>query len=229
MPDIPDNISRDDILNAIDKIDSEGIPSGAQSSTYDVLYENKRYPPKVVISYANLFANDEILDRGTFSGGLNHPAFITLEKEGFEIVPKSGQSQTDTNTSDDIESCWFVGAAYGSESEDQSQRFFEEGIWVNGYKDKYLELVNKIKAGDKIAIKSSYTRKNNLPFNANGNTVSVMGIKATGIVTENIGDGRNLKVDWTPFSEKKEWYFYMDLPRMNRIIFPNQNWQCLKN
>jgi len=34
---------------------------------------------------------------------------------------------------------WLVGAAYGS-TNDQTPRFLKEGIWENGYKDKYLAL-----------------------------------------------------------------------------------------
>lgn len=60
------------------------------------------------------------------------------------------------------EQVWFVGATI--EGEDQLQRFMDNGIWVNGYEDKYTELVNSIKVGDRIAIKSTYTRKNNLIF-----------------------------------------------------------------
>ncbi len=33
---------------------------------------------------------------------------------------------------------WFVGASYGG-TDDQMSRFLAEGIWENGYEDKYLE------------------------------------------------------------------------------------------
>ena len=58
-------------------------------------------------------------------------------------------------------SYWFVGASYGKGSEDQTERFISEGIWQNGYKDKYLDVVRSMQPGDLIAIKSSYTRKRN--------------------------------------------------------------------
>ena len=57
--------------------------------------------------------------------------------------------------------CWFVGATYDGNI-DQMPRFIEEGIWENGYEDKYLDLVKSIKAGDRIAIKAAYTRKHDL-------------------------------------------------------------------
>jgi hypothetical protein len=78
-------------------------------------------------------------------------------------------------------SYWYVGASFDKSSEDKTDYFVENGIWQNGYEDKYIDLVRKMKPGDRIAIKSSYTRKYNLPFNNKGNTVSVMGIKAISI------------------------------------------------
>ncbi|HMP71594.1 MAG TPA: hypothetical protein PKA76_19770, partial [Pirellulaceae bacterium] len=50
--------------------------------------------------------------------------------------------------------CWFVGASFGS-TEDQFSKFVQEGVWENGYEDRYLDLVKSIQVGDRIAIKSS--------------------------------------------------------------------------
>lgn len=52
---------------------------------------------------------------------------------------------------------WFLGAAYGG-NDDQTPRFLEEGIWENGYNDKYLDQVKSIKPGDRVAIKAAYTK-----------------------------------------------------------------------
>ena len=113
--------------------------------------------------------------------------------------------------------CWFVGAAYGG-TDDQTHRFLQEGTWENGYQDKYLDPVKSIQVGDRIAIKSSYTRKHDLPFDNRGQTVSVMAIKAIGTVRENPGDGRNLKVDWKPFDPPREWYFYTNRSTVWRVL-----------
>jgi len=114
-------------------------------------------------------------------------------------------------------SYWFVGAHYINTG-DQTNRFLEEGIWENGYKDKYLDLVKSVQPGDYIAIKSSYTRKYDLPFDNRGHTVSVMAIKATGIVKENMGDGRLLKVDWNKVDPPREWYFYTHRGTIWRVV-----------
>ncbi|HQN18726.1 MAG TPA: hypothetical protein PKV86_06300, partial [Syntrophobacteraceae bacterium] len=113
--------------------------------------------------------------------------------------------------------CWFLGATYGR-TDDQTPRFLQEGIWENGYRDKYLDLVKSIQVGDHIAIKSSYTRKYGLPFDNRGQTVSVMAIKAIGTVRENLGDGRILKVDWKPFDPPHEWYFYTNRSTVWRVL-----------
>ncbi len=101
---------------------------------------------------------------------------------------------------------WLVGASWDSSS-DQTQRFIEEGIWQNGYDNRYINIVNKMKPGDKIAIKTSYTKTKEIPFENNGRTVSVMKIKCTGTVIENLNDGKNVKVDWDE-PEEREWYMF---------------------
>lgn len=99
-----------------------------------------------------------------------------------------------------------MGASF--DGVDQTERFIENGIWENGYDDKYLSQVRSIRPGDRIAIKASYTRKHDLPFNNRGNHVSVMAIKAIGTVTHNHQDGRVVDVDWRVPDAPREWYFY---------------------
>ncbi len=101
---------------------------------------------------------------------------------------------------------WFVGAAW--DEGDQLPRFLEQGIWQNGYEEKFTDQVRDIQQGDRIAIKSAYVRKRDLPFDSRGRSVSVMRIKAIGTVTRNHGDGRTVDVEWDPTFEPKEWYFY---------------------
>ncbi len=59
---IPKNITKDHILAAIQKVDSQGIPAGRFSRKYILFYKGKDYPPKYVISLANLIANGRELD-----------------------------------------------------------------------------------------------------------------------------------------------------------------------
>ncbi len=113
--------------------------------------------------------------------------------------------------------CWFVGAYYGRDGGDQTARFVEEGIWENGYPDRYLDEVKSVLPGDRIAIKAASTRKRGLPFDNRGHAVSLMAIKATGTVKENPGDGRRLIIDWTRLHAPREWYFFTNRRTVWRI------------
>ena len=112
---------------------------------------------------------------------------------------------------------WFVGASYGG-TDDQMPRFLSEGIWENGYDDKHLDVVRSMRTGDRIAIKASYTRKHGLPFESRGQAVSVMAIKAIGTITENLNDGKRVKVDWTKVEPVREWYFYTHRGTVWRVL-----------
>lgn len=110
---------------------------------------------------------------------------------------------------DGIQCAWFVGASGKTEDgvyTDYADEFIEKGIWRNGWDDKFIDMVNAIKAGDRIVIKAAYTRKNDLPFNNNGKTVGCMKIKAIGVVTKNLYDGKNIKVTWEKVEPAKVWY-----------------------
>lgn len=103
---------------------------------------------------------------------------------------------------------WFVGAVWGGGTEDQTDRFVEEGIWQNGYDDKFAEHVQRMQVGDRIAIKASFTQRYNLPFDNAGKTVSCMRIKAIGTITEASTDAKSVKVEWEKLDPPKDWYFY---------------------
>lgn len=101
---------------------------------------------------------------------------------------------------------WFVGASWAEG--DQTERFLQEGIWQNGYEDKFSKLVRQMQTGDRIAIKASFTRKNDVPFENYGRAASVMRIKAVGTITANRGDGLTVEVDWEVYADPRDWYFY---------------------
>jgi 5-methylcytosine-specific restriction enzyme B len=110
-----------------------------------------------------------------------------LLKKGFRVTDKRLE---------EIKTYYLLGAAwYGTDDNpDQSERFIEKGIWENGYEDKFLDVIKGVNVGDRVAIKSSFATKDRK---------SILRIKATGTVYENIGDGKTLKIKWdkrfTPF------------------------------
>jgi 5-methylcytosine-specific restriction protein B len=108
---------------------------------------------------------------------------------------------------DDGASYWFAGTVW-DKTDDQMPRFLAEGIWENRYEDQFSDLVRRMKAGDRIAVKASFVQKRGLPFDVGGKPVSVMRIRATGTILDNFNDGRRVKVAWDPAFEPRDWYFY---------------------
>ena len=84
---IPKNIEREHILQAIEEIKKVRWPPRNNSTTYDLFYEGERYPPKIVVMYANKYANGELFDVSQFSGGEDTTNKF-FRARGFEILPK---------------------------------------------------------------------------------------------------------------------------------------------
>jgi hypothetical protein len=114
---IPANITREHVILAINELDQQGIPKKHKSTKFDLIYNDRPYPPKYVISMANIFANGEPFDTVLFSGG--EEANNYLEKLGFEIELKSNvwifQANPDIydilaeiNNPDYIDGTWLV-------------------------------------------------------------------------------------------------------------------------
>lgn len=162
----PTNITRDHLLKAISKINSEGIPKDGDSQYYDVVYDGKVYPPKLVVSYANIFANKVELDRKSFEGGKNTPCFKLLEENDFIINEKIKYNMKNPNI-------WFVtqGATYSPE---KGMKF----LWAptRGADNRsrfYWENLTKVKKGDFI-------------FNYSGGLIGVSVALTDGYAFENL-------------------------------------------
>jgi len=143
----------------------------------------------------------DIITRATDSGKsipqISHEAWLSPSTSG-----------TLTQKSDDVD-YWLVSAYWeDNDPPDQTDRFLEEGVWINRHDDRYIDVVNSMNAGDKIAIKSNFTQKNGLPFNNRGNTVSGYYIKAIGTIVDNNEDGKTIEVEWNQNFKQKVWYFY---------------------
>ena len=81
---IPENIKREHVIRAIQSVDISGIRKGRKSKKYFLLYNGKHYPPKYLISLANLYVNGIELPSSDFSGGNDTNNF--LRSLGFKIV-----------------------------------------------------------------------------------------------------------------------------------------------
>jgi len=88
---IPKNITRHNILAAIEHIDKEGVPIGRDSRKHKLVYNGRHYPPKLVVSLANSYANGEHLQPEQFGGGKETNTF--LRSRGFRTI-ESGPPTT---------------------------------------------------------------------------------------------------------------------------------------
>jgi len=84
---IPKNITREHIIQALEEIKKVRWPPRNNSTTYDLFYQGERYPPKIVVMYANKYANGELFDVSKFSGGEDTTNKF-FRARGFEILPK---------------------------------------------------------------------------------------------------------------------------------------------
>ncbi|MEQ9120144.1 P-loop NTPase fold protein [Fulvivirga sp.] len=81
-----------------------------------------------------------------------------------------------------------VGAYWGDDN-DQSDRFFKEGIWENGYETDYVKIVNEIKRDDVLILKATYS--------------GFFRVKGIGVVEKNAEDGHKLMVKWIDIYENQ--------------------------
>ncbi len=121
-----------------------------------------------------------------------------------------------------INSCWYVGAIWSTG--DMTDKFISEGYWENHSDENFAAQVNQIQVGDKIAIKSSFTQKNNLPFDIKGGIASVMAIKCVGTVTKNYQNGKRVDVKWDKDYKQKIWFFFTGRRRIWKVERNPDDW-----
>jgi hypothetical protein len=86
-------VTRDDVLGAIEEYDQLGPErffakhGFGPTTTYDLVWDNRRYPPKALLGTAYELATGQRLDSGDFEGG-KAGAVSVLEKLGFTVEHK---------------------------------------------------------------------------------------------------------------------------------------------
>jgi hypothetical protein len=85
-----DHVTRDDVLRAMQEYDRLG-PQGffsahgfAPTTTYELVWDERRYPPKAILGTAYEFATGQRLSSGDFEGGKSG-AVRVLGKLGFTV------------------------------------------------------------------------------------------------------------------------------------------------
>ncbi|MGY8642214.1 MAG: HNH endonuclease [Verrucomicrobiales bacterium] len=108
--DLPDDVSRNNLIEAIERIEGGMDHAFADSTKYDVLFGGKRFPPKAVVGVAAEIATGKMFSPEDFSGGVDSKCFRILKQNGFTIVAKSGAG----DTSEDIKrpTALFINGIY---------------------------------------------------------------------------------------------------------------------
>jgi len=92
-----DNVTRADVLRAIQEYDRLGPEAFfsehgfAPTTTYDLVWEKRRYPPKAILGTAYELATGERLSSGDFEGGKTG-AVAVLGKLGFDVQARQPAS-----------------------------------------------------------------------------------------------------------------------------------------
>jgi|SRR5690554_3489475 len=87
--------TKEEIIKAIKQIDNNPkLRTGRQSSTYDLIFEDKKYPPILVLSVANESKNGKELTLSDFRNNIEIP-FKILRDNGFEIKAKTLNNKND--------------------------------------------------------------------------------------------------------------------------------------
>jgi hypothetical protein len=90
-----DPVTKDHVVRALkeyDRLGAEAFFSAhgfAPTTTYDLLWEQRLYPPKAILGTAYEFATGQRLASGDFEGGKSG-AVKVLEKLGFTVNPRNG-------------------------------------------------------------------------------------------------------------------------------------------
>jgi hypothetical protein len=88
-----DKVAHDDVVRALQEYDRLGpqqffVEHGyAPTTTYDLIWEERTYPPKAILGTAYEFAVGQRLASGDFEGGKSG-AVKVLEKLGFDVQPR---------------------------------------------------------------------------------------------------------------------------------------------
>ncbi|MFV0196977.1 hypothetical protein OBK01_01995 [Empedobacter falsenii] len=123
------SFSREELINAIEYLDQHPEEfKGRESSTYDLVYDDKKYPPILVLSKANELKGDNELLLKDFKNSVEVP-FKILRDKGFLINPKNLNRKEEFKKwiSKELANKSGAGPAYITSLEWLSERFFQVG------------------------------------------------------------------------------------------------------
>jgi len=148
--DIPSGITREDVLNALKRLDA-GVEHGfGPSLKYDLIFEGHRYPPKAVVGLAAQRLASRVLDPGDFSGGQDSKSTHILQDLGFVVEPKSGITEAPDAELPEISNHWWVNHKQTFQQETGGNYLWSPKANQNGARNQTYDNMTRAVAGDVV-------------------------------------------------------------------------------
>ena len=138
-------IKREQVLAALEELDRGVEHRFHESTKYDLVHDGKRYPPKAVYGLAARYASGAELGPEDFSAGTESTCFRTLERAGFEIVPKDGAGSEPAGVRH-----WWVNHKQTSVQERQGGYLWSPKKNANGARNRTYDHMTEVQPGDVV-------------------------------------------------------------------------------
>ncbi|MAK34313.1 MAG: hypothetical protein CL386_10065 [Acidiferrobacter sp.] len=93
--DLPETVEHESVLEAINRIDADGIAPHRKNHTFELIHDGKGYPPLAVLAFALEHENGEVIPAGALRGEDSSNEFRLLRSAGFSIsrIHREGQAE----------------------------------------------------------------------------------------------------------------------------------------
>ena len=108
---------------------------------------------------------------------------------------------------EDSDVVWFVNKPTDV-SRSALQRFLSTGAWQSPTPQGHAALLEQMRAGEPVALKSVANRTVGLPFFNADHPVSTMTVYATGTIRQVDAEAGIVGIDWAPVGEPRDWYLW---------------------
>jgi hypothetical protein len=147
------NITQEHVMEALGRIDAEGVPASRNSRKFVLVHEEKAYPPKYVLGIAVEIATGHVLDPADYGGGeqtnaaLTRLGFTISKKDGAAVPPARVSRRDSTSTARHSESCDLcknavvdlLRAVYGTFGVVGTERHRRLPLQLDGYDGKPVQ------------------------------------------------------------------------------------------